>query len=425
MGHEVGRVMKLVHAADLHIDSPLTGLARYEGAPVEQIRAATRRATENLVQLCVDQQASVLLLAGDLFDGDWKDYTTGLFFVQQMLRLKHAGVEVVLVRGNHDAASIVTKHLQLPDNVHQLSSEQPETKLFEELGIAVHGQSYARRAETDNIAANYPAAVPGCLNVGLLHTCVTGRPGHENYAPCGLDTLLAKDYDYWALGHIHEREVLHQTPWIVFPGNLQGRHIQETGSKGATLIEASDGKITRVEHQPLDVVRFWMCELVATTTQDADAVVDAVYARLEAEAARLAPRLLACRVRVSGSCAAHRSFQLEPERWEAEFRARAAEIENIWLHSVQLRTQPTADALALLQRGDAIGQIARRLAELRAPDADLSELSALFDELRVKLPAAGSEQSGSALDSKAALDDTLEDVQGLLLTRLLELHESG
>src|SRR3989442_11412313 len=109
--------MKFVHAADLHVDSPLRGLERYEGAPVDRVRMATRRALENLMQLCLEEEAAFLLLAGDIFDGDWKDYGTGLFFVGQMRRMRAAGIPVYLVRGNHDAASQVTKYLVLPDNV--------------------------------------------------------------------------------------------------------------------------------------------------------------------------------------------------------------------------------------------------------------------------------------------------------------------
>src|SRR5688572_17676287 len=99
--------MKFVHAADLHIDSPLRGLERYEGAPVDVVRGATRRALENLVDLCVSEGAAFLLLAGDMFDGDWRDYGTGLYFVSQMVRLRQAQIPVYLVRGNHDAASQV------------------------------------------------------------------------------------------------------------------------------------------------------------------------------------------------------------------------------------------------------------------------------------------------------------------------------
>src|SRR5690242_9452537 len=96
-------VMKFVHAADLHLDSPLRGLSRYEGAPVEAVRGATRRAFQNLIDLCLEEGAAFLLLAGDIYDGDWKDYGTGLFFLHQLARLRAADVEVVLIRGNHDA----------------------------------------------------------------------------------------------------------------------------------------------------------------------------------------------------------------------------------------------------------------------------------------------------------------------------------
>src|SRR5687767_8508980 len=148
--HDKGGVdMKWVHAADLHLDSPLRGLERYEGAPVERIRTATRRAMQNLVALCVEEKAGLLLLAGDLFDGAWKDYSTGLFFAARMSELREAGVRVVIVRGNHDAASAITKSLRLPENVKELSARRPETVVIEEMGIAVHGQSFPTRAVTD------------------------------------------------------------------------------------------------------------------------------------------------------------------------------------------------------------------------------------------------------------------------------------
>src|SRR5689334_19629245 len=141
-----GPAMKFVHAADLHIDSPLRGLERYDGAPVELIRGATRRAVEHLVELCLEEGAKLLLLAGDLYDGDWKDYSTGLFFCQQMARLREAGVTVVWIRGNHDAASRLTQHLRPTENVHELSHARPVT-LELSLGdaqVAVHGQGFPK-----------------------------------------------------------------------------------------------------------------------------------------------------------------------------------------------------------------------------------------------------------------------------------------
>src|SRR5690606_17008970 len=143
LARQDGAGMKIVHAADLHIDSPLRGLVDYDGAPLLEVRGATRRAFENLVDLCIDEAASLLVIAGDLYDGDWKDYSTGLFFVEQMVRLREAGVRVAWVRGNHDAASKITKHLNAPGNVRELSCSAPETVVYDDLGVAVHGVGYA------------------------------------------------------------------------------------------------------------------------------------------------------------------------------------------------------------------------------------------------------------------------------------------
>jgi exonuclease SbcD len=104
-------MFRFLHAADVHLDSPLVGLDRYESAPVEAVRGATRRAFENLVRLAIDEEVAFVLLAGDLYDGDWKDYRTGLFFVEQMAQLREAGIPVFVIAGNHDAASQLTKNL--------------------------------------------------------------------------------------------------------------------------------------------------------------------------------------------------------------------------------------------------------------------------------------------------------------------------
>ena len=102
-------MLKFLHAADIHLDSPLRGLQRYEGAPVDDIRQATRGALENLVELAIDQSVAFVLIAGDLYDGDWKDHRTGLYFVSQMVRLREAGIPVIAIAGNHDAANKMTR----------------------------------------------------------------------------------------------------------------------------------------------------------------------------------------------------------------------------------------------------------------------------------------------------------------------------
>jgi len=188
--------MKFVHAADLHVDSPLRGLDRYEGAPVARLREATRRALENLVALCIEEEAAFLLLAGDVFDGTWKDYSTGLFFASQMTRLREAKVPVVIVRGNHDAASTIVNALRLPDNVHELSDKKAESFALPDANACVHGQSFNKRVTSEDLASKYPARVPGAFNIGLLHTSLDGRPGHASYAPTTIEVLRARTAVY-------------------------------------------------------------------------------------------------------------------------------------------------------------------------------------------------------------------------------------
>ncbi len=181
------------------------GLEQYEGAPVQEIRNAARRALSNLVDLAIDQKVAFVLIAGDLYDGDWRDYNTGLFFVDQVRRLREADIPLYLISGNHDAANKMTRTLRMPENVTFFSADRPETALLPDLDVAIHGQSFATAAVYDDLSEGYPLADSGRFNIGMLHTCAAGREGHDRYAPCSIEGLKSKGYDYWALGHIHLR----------------------------------------------------------------------------------------------------------------------------------------------------------------------------------------------------------------------------
>ncbi|MBS2017350.1 MAG: DNA repair exonuclease [Deltaproteobacteria bacterium] len=421
--------MKFVHAADLHIDSPLKGLDAYAGAPAARMRAATRGALENLVALCIDEQVAFLLLAGDVFDGGWKDFSTGLFFHAQMMRLKEANIPVVIVRGNHDAASAITKSLRLPDNVRELSSKKPETFELREAGACVHGQSFAHRVTTDDLAARYPDAVPGAFNIGLLHTCVEGREGHEPYAPTSLATMRSKGYAYWALGHVHAREVIARDPWIVFPGNLQGRHARETGPKGASVVTVEDGIVQSVEHRALDVVRWESVVVDVSEASDAIEVVDRLRDALRDRAHEADGRFLAARVTLRGATRANGALRNDPDKLVAEARAAANELGDlVWLEKVKLETRTHVDLSRVREEPGAVGHLARRIASIRADDAELAQLGQLFAELDKKLPAEVREgkEGGDAplvLSDPETLRAILDDVEHTLLPRLLESAE--
>ena len=165
-------------------------------------------------------------------------------------------IPVIMIAGNHDAANKMTRALRLPENVRFLAHERPETVLLEDLGVAIHGQSFAKPAVIENLAVAYPKPVTGCSNIALLHTGMGGVDGHERYAPCTLDDLRTRGYDYWALGHVHTRQVLCKEPQVVFAGNVQGRHIRETGPKGCLLVTIGTDQRIETAFERLDQVRW-------------------------------------------------------------------------------------------------------------------------------------------------------------------------
>jgi DNA repair protein SbcD/Mre11 len=413
--------VKFVHAADIHLDSPMRGLDKYPGAPGDAMRSATRRALSNLVDLCLDEGAGLLVIAGDLYDGEWKDFGTGLYFAKQMSRLKEAGVQVVLLRGNHDAASQISKGLKWPGNVSSLSVKKPETKVFEDLGVAVHGQGFATRAVTEDLAARYPEPIHGMVNIGLLHTSLDGREGHEAYAPTTLATLTSRGYDYWALGHVHAREVVATDPWVVFPGNLQGRHARETGAKGATVVTVANGRIAKVEAHALDVVRWATVAVDATGCVTEGDVLDRAREALARAVKDADGRALAARVTIAGECAAHVSIEDEPERFVSEVRVLANDVgADVWIEKVKLDTRAPLDLAGLRVQPDAIGDLARALDALRHDDDALAGVAASLDELRKKLPAElRTGDDALRLDDPTFLRTLVDEVEQMILPRLV------
>ncbi len=411
--------MKFIHAADIHLDSPLRGLARYEGAPVEKMQSATRRAFINLIDLACNKEVDFVLLAGDLYDVDWKDYNTGLFFNQQMSRLREADIPVFMVLGNHDAGNTITRQLRLPDNVTELSYRQPETKTLEKLGVAIHGQSFAKRAMTDDISAAYPNALPGYFNIGLLHTSLNGHEGHASYAPCTMPGLLSHGYNYWALGHVHKREVLHENPYVVFSGNLQGRHARETGEKGCTLVQVKNGKTT-LTHVPLDVLRWEVCQLEVNDVTQADDIIDRVREAVTLATKNADGRPLALRVIIEGACPVHNELHSHSDRWVNEIRAVATDagLGNVWVEKISLQTQPLS--INTVQDGGPLEELSNFLRTLPQDGDSLQALTSELRFLRNALPVeARQRDDGIDPGNTDTIRQLLNGVEELLMARLL------
>lgn len=385
---------KILHAADIHLDSPLQKLDRYEGAPAERIRSASRQALQNLTRLAIDQRVDLVVIAGDLYDGDWTDQNTGLAFVAEASRLVREGIPVLVIRGNHDAANQMTSSLPLPKNPDGgdllLAMDQPETRLFESLGIAVHGQSFRNRAETINLVEHYPEPLSGLFNLGLLHTGLEGNSKHAHYAPCSPSELTDKGYDYWALGHIHTRgdHGLSGGPPIVFSGNLQGRHIGESGEKGCVLVEINDRNECHHTFMPLDVLRWYECQIDVSEMTHVEEVFDAYQRWLAEQIHSCQGRLLVTRVRLLGRSMLYQSLHRDVEHTRAELQAVGVATGSgaVWLEDLRVSVKPPVRHSVAAELEGPLESLSHVLNQLRADSEASTSIQTELKPLYKKLP---------------------------------------
>ena len=335
--------MKFIHTADIHLDSPLRGLSAYPNAPFERLRLATRHAFERLIDVALEEKVDFMVIAGDLYDGNWDQFNTGLFFVRQMGRLKAANIPVYVVLGNHDAQSRMTRSLHLPDNVKVFDSKKAQTFLLDDLQVALHGHSFKVAATVENLAVNYPAVKESWFNIGVLHTALEGESRHARYAPCSIAELEAKGYQYWALGHVHEQWIRRGQTTIAYPGNLQGRHIGEAGARTALLVTVQENVIKEIAQLEVDVLRWHELNVDITSAQtyaDALTLLGEELDRLLADAPP--DRSLAVRVVFIGQSSVHGALvsNLNQLRQEVLAQALQRDADRLWIEKVVLESQP-------------------------------------------------------------------------------------
>ena len=419
--------MKFIHTADLHLDSPLRGLSSYADAPAERLRTATRDAFQNLVTQAIEEQVDFMVIAGDVYDGDWKDFNTGLFFIRQMGRLRHAGIPVYLLYGNHDADSEMTRGLELPDNVHVFSSRKAETFRIDSRKVALHGRSFKVAATTENLLPGYPEPVAGWLNIGVLHTALEGNAEHARYAPCSVAELQAKGYQYWALGHVHEHWVQRGDVTMAYPGNLQGRHIRELGARGALLVTAEEGEVTEVERLEVDVLRWHALELDVSAAPDLRSAVRMVGQAMEQVLESTPADLpLAMRVVFKGRSSVHAELIADEGQLRQEVIAQAVALDadRIWVEKVRVATEALETA-----RPSSDDETQGAMAELESlalsaqDDPDfIRSLQADWQTLLEKLPhdvlLAAPDLSTLRQDPLAQMSDRIRQATPVLMARV-------
>lgn len=405
---------RFIHAADLHLGSPFEGLAIKDRVIAERFAAATRDAFSELVRRAIEEEVAFFIVAGDVYDGEWRDNSIGLFFNREVARLDRAAIPVFLLKGNHDADSVVTKSITLPTSVSQFDTRKPSSFALDDLKVSLHGQGFAERAANDNLARAYPAPVPGHFNIGVLHTSLTGRPPHANYAPCSVDDLRARGYDYWALGHVHDHEIVANDPPIVFPGNLQGRNIRESGEKGAVLVSVEDGRVASIDRLVVDQARWQQVSVDVSAAETMPALLRLVEDALGSSCGDGNGRLTALRVALTGASALRPQILMGRAELVDEIQAACHRIDpDIWLEKLDLRVGPIERPLAV-DEGDARVDLQPLLADLVHDPALVDAAEAALREILAKLPAASG--SGDA-PLGATVDDLLAEARDVLLAR--------
>lgn len=418
--------MRFIHAADIHLDSPLRGLEAYPGAPAERLRIATRQAFDRVVDLCLEERVDFLIIAGDLFDTEVKDFHAALAAATQLRRLDQAKIPVYLILGNHDSREEMTRHVPWPANVTLFDHKRPQTVRHPTLPVVLHGMSYPKREVTENLVPGYPAPVSDCFNIGLLHTNAGGNSQHAAYAPCSVEALVAKGYDYWALGHVHDFAILHERPHVVYSGNTQGRHAREAGPKGCLLVTVDEraGDVRTVEFRDTDLVR-WFCETIPLQPDDdEDALLDATRSHLRELVSAADGRLAAVRLEFTGRCAVHDQLAKDASRQQVvtNVRGLASDFgDAVWIEKIKFHTQSPLDLDALRERQDLVGQLLRDISSLATTPQPLLELSETKD-LAAKVASELSQADGIESFDLDDLDrhvGWLRDAEALLLSHLI------
>ena len=251
---------RFIHAADLHLDSPFTGIRA--AAPenvVKTLYSATFDSYRNIIDLCIAERVDALLVAGDIYDGADRSLRAQRAFIEGLQRLDAAGIRSFVCHGNHDPLDGWEAHLSYPDSCHRFGADFEAVPLFpdEPERALVYGISYPTRDVYENLVQRLGEVDSSAFTISLLHANVGTNTGHAAYASCSLDDLVRSGIDYWALGHVHTRQVLHEpAPTVVYPGNSQGRHPNESGARGVYLVEVDAAGAVSLTFHATDTVRW-------------------------------------------------------------------------------------------------------------------------------------------------------------------------
>jgi DNA repair protein SbcD/Mre11 len=376
----MGVPFTFIHAADLHLDSPFRGLTKTPAAVRDALSEATFVALQRLTETAIAVNADFIVMAGDLFDEADRSLKAQLALVREWEKLARHGVGVYVIHGNHDHLGGRRAALTLPSNVHIFGAEavecRPAYRRDGELAAYIYGISYGERAVTRNLVPQYSRREDGPYHIAMLHGNVGGDAEHDSYAPCRLDELKQSGFDYWALGHIHKREVLNAAhPCIVYPGNTQGRNPRERGVKGCYVARVGEDGLAELAFSPLGPVLWEVAELSIADAGTEQELLDQLMKLADNIGGQSGGSPVMLRLILNGRGALHGELaeqtavaalleslqrELEPARGEAW----------VYIYSLEIETGAMTDWKALLQEDSFAGELYRLGMQLEANEEE-------------------------------------------------------
>jgi DNA repair exonuclease SbcCD nuclease subunit len=386
---------RFLHAADLHVASPFRGMTALPELIRERVRESTFRALDTLVDTALRERVDFVVVSGDVYDAADRSLRAQLRLQSALRRLAAAGVPSFVAHGNHDPADGRAARLEWPESVHFFAADRVESVpvVLPERGLVaeVHGQSFASAAVRDNLALGFRACrrTPGVFQLAVLHANVDGDERHDNYAPCSLRDLVESGFDYWALGHIHTRRIVHERPWVVYPGNTQGRSVRECGPRVCCIVDVDDDGGVDLNFHELDDVRWAVERIDIASLETEQELIGELYLTIERVRAEAGGRAAIVRVVLGGRGPLYRSLHGHARsgggtleelaavlREEAGAAASAGSEDWVWIESMDDEMQPAIDAEELLVQQSFLGELLRQGRELLNDPANLTSFAA-------------------------------------------------
>lgn len=416
--------IRFIHAADLHLDTPFKGLSNVNHELAGRLKDATVKSFQRIIDLCISEKVDFLLIAGDIFDSEAQSLGAQLFFARELKRLGNENIPAFIIAGNHDPLNSWMKELEMPGKVYRFGSEKVERVPVEKNGqrIAdIYGVSFQTHTVDWNLAQQFVIGNdPAPFSIALMHGTLDTATARHSYAPFSLNDVRGKGFDYWALGHVHKRQVaMDAFPAVVYPGNPQGRDFGETGQRGCYLVEINDQEAPLLKFMPTQSILFNELTVDITGLETINQLSDLINDVIADRGGMEQNSSLMLRILINGRTPLHALLNQpgETDRITDLFNdGQLVKNSFTWIDHIEIDTTPDVDLDELRKGNDFQAEILKSFDLLHThPDLlneMLESLYADFGNQKVK------SESGELTDEEKK--QIMQKAQWLLIDQLLK-----